>query len=86
MRAWNEWTTEEGLQRLLRMRQLESYVGLKKTQIYHQISKGDFPRPVRISRRASAWIECEIVSWLSARANERSLNRNLALAMGRSNG
>ena len=74
MTRWKEWAPDDGLQRLIRMKQLEGYVGFKKTQIYDQIARGAFPpEPVRVSRRASAWIECEVVDWLSARASERKL-------------
>ena len=75
MTRWKEWAPDDGLQRLIRMKQLEGYVGFKKTQIYDQIARGRFPQPIRVSRRASAWIECEVVEWLAARAADRSLSR-----------
>ncbi|WP_252259922.1 AlpA family phage regulatory protein [Erythrobacter aurantius] len=49
--------------RLLRRREVERVVGLKKSQIYALMADGAFPRPVRIGKRAVAWPEQELNEW-----------------------
>lgn len=49
---------------LLRLRQVEARVGLKKTAIYQRISAGTFPAPVKLSPKAARWSSSEIEAWL----------------------
>ncbi len=37
--------------------------GLKRSHLYDLSSKGEFPRPVKISKRASAWLASEVNNW-----------------------
>lgn len=60
-----------GLQRVIRLADLPSFVGLKRTQIDVLIKSGEFPRPVKLSKRAKAWLESEIVAWQAQRIAER---------------
>ena len=53
--------------RMLRLAQVESRVGLKKTQIYRNINDGRFPAPVPLCQRARRWVEPEIDQWLKDR-------------------
>lgn len=59
------------LQRVIRLADLPNFVGLKRTQIDALIKSGKFPRPVKLSKRAKAWLEREIVEWQTARIAER---------------
>jgi prophage regulatory protein len=59
------------LQRVLRKWELPAFVGLKKTQIDELMKNGTFPRPIKLSDRAVAWLEDEIVEWQQARIAER---------------
>lgn len=73
--------------RILRMAELERKVGLKKTQIYDLISKGQFPRGVKLSTRATGWFEHEIDAFLLARGVARtveSTETNLGASVGAS--
>ena len=54
------------MDRLLRLRDVEEQVALKRTAIYRWISRGDFPAPVRIGPRSSRWRESDIDAWLQA--------------------
>jgi prophage regulatory protein len=59
------------LQRVLRKWELPAFVGLKKTQIDELMKNGAFPRPIKLSDRAIAWLEDEIVEWQQARIAAR---------------
>jgi prophage regulatory protein len=52
--------------RLLRRPEVEHLVGLRRSAIYDAMSRGEFPRPVRIGRRAVAWREADVLRWLDA--------------------
>lgn len=73
--------------RLLRMRELEKRIGLKKSSIYARLSKTSkyrddtFPRPASLApnsgptcrrKAAIAFSEDEVEIWLAARLNERT--------------
>lgn len=53
-------------ERLLRMPDVISRVGIKRSQIYALVRAGEFPQPIRLSERATAWVESEIDDWITA--------------------
>ncbi len=56
---------------LLRLPEVESATGKKRSAIYAEISAGTFPAPVKIGARASAWVAAEVQSWIASRIAER---------------
>lgn len=52
---------------LLRLRDVESRTGLRRSHIYLLASRGQFPRPLKLGDRASAWVEAEIAEWVRDR-------------------
>ena len=52
---------------VLRRRDVEERVGLARSTIYDLMSKGLFPRPIRLSARAVAWRSSDIQRWLDER-------------------
>ncbi|MDD4887585.1 MAG: AlpA family transcriptional regulator [Thiomonas sp.] len=53
--------------RLLRLPEVESLVGLRKSAIYARLKTGDFPPCVKLGPRAAAWSELEVQNWIAAR-------------------
>lgn len=51
----------------LRRPAVEALTGLARSTIYHLMSRGQFPRPVRLSVRAVAWRESDVTAWLASR-------------------
>jgi prophage regulatory protein len=56
-------------QRLIRLPEVESIVGLKKSAIYSAVREGKFPAPIKLSRRAVCWNSQAIDAWVLARIN-----------------
>lgn len=54
-------------ERLLRIAEVESMVGLKKSSLYAAIRQGGFPAPVKLSRRAVCWPASAIDAWIKER-------------------
>ena len=50
--------------RLIKMPQVESAVGFKKSWIYKKIKEGAFPAPVHVGA-SSRWSEAAIAEWIS---------------------
>lgn len=53
--------------RMLRLPQVIELTGLGRDSIYRLGNAGQFPRPRKISERASAWREDEIQKWIESR-------------------
>lgn len=51
----------------LRRPAVEELTGLSRSTIYAMMDRDEFPRSVRIGRRAVAWPESTIVAWLAKR-------------------
>ena len=51
----------------LRRLAVEELTGLSRSTIYDLMAKGVFPRPVKLTRKAVAWPESQIVACLAQR-------------------
>lgn len=51
----------------LRRPVVEAITGLSRSSIYAMMDAGEFPRPVRIGKRAVAWPQSAIETWLAQR-------------------
>lgn len=56
---------------LERLPQVKARTGLSRSEIYRRIALGDFPAPVKLGQRASAWSKHEVDAWISQRIAER---------------
>ncbi|WP_210547280.1 AlpA family transcriptional regulator [Rhodoferax sp. PAMC 29310] len=61
--------TASNPERLLRLPEVESRVGLRKSSIYEMLGRNPpaFPRPLKLSRRAVCWPASEIDAWIQVR-------------------
>ena len=54
--------------KLLRRKEVETRCGLSRSSIYALLATGgDFPVPVKVSKRAVRWNSVEIETWLNSR-------------------
>lgn len=54
-------------QKHLRRRAVEEITGLSRSTIYAMMSRGLFPRPVKLTGKAVGWPESSIAAWLASR-------------------
>jgi prophage regulatory protein len=54
--------------RILRMTQVSEITGRAHSTIWNDVSKGVFPKPIRLGPRAIGWKESEVQGWLEARS------------------
>ena len=53
--------------RFLRMPEVRAMTGISRPQIYLLISRGKFPKQVKLGEKASAWLRSEILQWMESR-------------------
>lgn len=56
---------------LERLSAVKARTGLSGSEIYRRIALGDFPAPVKLGPRASAWSTAEIDAWIAQRIAAR---------------
>lgn len=59
--------SQSSSQRLLRLPEVCSIVGLGKSSIYEGVKAGTFPAPIKLSRRAVCWSNLSIEFWITER-------------------
>ncbi len=56
---------------LERLPQVKARTSLSRSEIYRKIALGDFPSPIKLGERASAWPEHEVTAWIASRIAAR---------------
>ncbi|WP_420429068.1 helix-turn-helix transcriptional regulator [Kordiimonas sp.] len=56
----------------LRVHEVSARTGYAISTIYLKVSKGEFPAPVKLGARASAWDSDEVSAWMDERIAERN--------------
>ena len=69
--------SEYEAQRLLTLREVESYTSLKKSTIYNLISVERFPAPVPVTDRRRAWVASDVQAWVGRRIAQRRESEQL---------
>ena len=67
---------QENRIKLIKLPQVMQITTLSRATVYRLIAKGEFPKQIKLSERASAWIEHEVLEWLDNRINNRVLSAN----------
>lgn len=63
--AGDQYTAAQPI--LLRLPTVIRITGLARSTIYKLISQNQFPVPIKLSKRAVAWLQSEIETWVSSR-------------------
>lgn len=58
-------------ERLLTLKQVSERTTLSATEIYRRVSKGTFPRQIKIGEQRTAWLESEVDAWIAKVSQER---------------
>ena len=53
--------------RTLKLEEVLGLVSLSSATVYRMMSRGEFPRPVRVGERRTGWRSDEIEEWLASR-------------------
>ncbi len=58
--------------RFIRFRELKEICGLSRTSLWRLEKAGLFPKSIKLSSRASAWLSTEIEDWINSKMKEKS--------------
>ena len=50
-------------QRLLRLKEVSTMIGLGRSSIYRYVSEGRFPEPIRVGIRSVRWKLADVLAW-----------------------
>jgi prophage regulatory protein len=53
------------IKRIYRLPDVMNLTGLSRSSIYLRVSTNEFPKPIKIGRRAVGWTEDSIITWQS---------------------
>lgn len=53
------------IKKIYRLPEVMNMTGLSRSSIYLRVSTDEFPKPVKIGRRAVGWPEESIIAWQS---------------------
>ena len=69
--------------RLIRLGEVETIAGIRKSTIYSLMKRGEFPRCVQVTPRCVAWAESSVYKWVQDRiadARDNAALRTAAMA------
>ena len=59
------------MENLLKMPEVRAKTGLSRSHLYALAQNGEFPKPIKLSERSSAWVESEVQDWIDTRIAQR---------------
>ena len=59
------------MSKILKVKQVAEELNVSVQQIYKLVSKGRFPKPIKLGERGSGWLTSEIDAWLQSRVDAR---------------
>ena len=59
-------------ERLLKLAEVMEITALGRASIFSLVKKGTFPRPIKLTKRATAWPASEIQQWIRDRIAARN--------------
>lgn len=74
LRLATETRSQVRRDRLLKLAEVETVAGIKKSTIYSLMKEGKFPRSVQVTARCVVWPESRVLQWVQeqiARADEQ---------------
>ena len=55
------------MDKLIRLPEVQEITGAKRSSIYAWVLAKKFPKPIKCSERSVAWLESEVLGWVSER-------------------
>ena len=66
--------------KFLRLPEVLSRTGYRRSNIYHLMSLGEFPKAISLGGRAVAWLESEVDEWMESRIRQPETSEITAIA------
>jgi prophage regulatory protein len=62
--------------KLLKLYEVAKLLNVCKSQVYNLVKQGYLPKPIKIGKRGSAWLQSDIDSWFKSKIEEREMEVN----------
>jgi prophage regulatory protein len=62
--------------KLIKLPEVIEITTLSRASIYRLIAEGKFPKQVKLSTRACAWLERDVINWINDRIDSRYSSAN----------
>jgi prophage regulatory protein len=62
---------------ILRRAEVSRRTGLSRSSLYIHMQRGEFPRPIQLSRRSVGWLEADIDNWITTRVRVDLIKRTI---------
>jgi len=59
------------MSKVLKVKQVAEEINVSVQQIYKLVSKGTFPKPIKLGERGSGWVTSEVDAWLQSKVDAR---------------
>lgn len=60
----------------IRINEVIKMTSMPKSSIHLEIKAGNFPKPVKLSARSTAWVKSEVTTWMEKKIAERNGKMN----------
>ena len=57
--------------KLLKLWEVAELLSVCKSQVYNLVKQGYLPKPIKIGKRGSAWLQSDIDSWFKSKIEQR---------------
>jgi len=64
-------------QKIIKLPRVKEITTLSRATIYRRMAEGKFPKQIKLSERASAWVEQEVLDWLDSCIEDRYENDDI---------
>ena len=64
------------MSKILKVKEVAEELNVSVQQIYKLVSKGKFPKPIKLGERGSGWLTSEIDAWLQSKVDARDEGAN----------
>ena len=64
------------MSKILKVKEVAEELNVSVQQIYKLVSKGRFPKPIKLGERGSGWLTSEIDAWLQSKVDARDEGAN----------
>ena len=57
--------------KLIKLQTVISLTCLSRSHVYALAQQNNFPKPIKLSERSSAWVESEVLDWIESKIQQR---------------
>lgn len=60
-------------EKILKLPAVMELTGLGRATVFSSVKSGNFPAPLKLTKRSTGWLQSEVDSWIAERRNARGV-------------